>query len=380
MTGTAEAYDVVVVGAGIIGASCGAALAAAGRRPLLIEKAGIASGTTRAGMGHVVVTGGTPEISRLCRDSQELWRERAADAWKDRVAIRPVGTLWLARGPEERAQVEPLAERLRANGARAELLDRSGILAREPSIGPRVTSGVFAPDDLVVDAVSATHQLVDEVTRRGGAVRTSTEVRRLAPEGMELADGSIVRSPTVIVAGGVESVRLLPELGLRPRKGHLVHLATPPGFVRSQLAEVGYARRAADDAEVVVSFNVEPPASGGLYLGASRQYHAEDREIEPRIVRALYERARDFLPGLDGWPVLRSWTGVRPASPDHRPFIGPHPHRPGVWVAAGHEGLGITSSLGTGCLIADLVTGRTPATPAEPFALDGRIGGPKEAA
>jgi glycine/D-amino acid oxidase-like deaminating enzyme len=75
------------------------------------------------------------------------------------------------------------------------------------------------------------------------------------------------------------------------------------------------------------------------------------------------------MPGLAALSAIRVWTGFRPSTPDNLPWIGRVPGSDHVWVAAGHEGLGITTSLGTGRLIADLVLGREPSIPAEPYSL-----------
>jgi glycine/D-amino acid oxidase-like deaminating enzyme len=89
--------------------------------------------------------------------------------------------------------------------------------------------------------------------------------------------------------------------------------------------------------------------------------------VDTRVVSQLVERASWFLPGIDRVPPERVWTGFRPATPDSLPLIGPHPRHPGLYIAAGHEGLGITTGLATGQIIADLIAGRQPAIPLGPF-------------
>ncbi len=79
----------------------------------------------------------------------------------------------------------------------------------------------------------------------------------------------------------------------------------------------------------------------------------------------MLERATSFLPGLRSMDVLRTWTGFRPATPDKLPLIGEW--EKGLLVAAGHEGLGVTTSLGTGRLVADLALGRPPAIDPAPY-------------
>ena len=82
----------------------------------------------------------------------------------------------------------------------------------------------------------------------------------------------------------------------------------------------------------------------------------------------MVKRAIDFLPALSGMNLIRTWTGIRAATPDGLPLIGPHPARPGLWLALGHEGLGVTTAPATAALLTALITNATPPLAAEPFA------------
>jgi glycine/D-amino acid oxidase-like deaminating enzyme len=81
----------------------------------------------------------------------------------------------------------------------------------------------------------------------------------------------------------------------------------------------------------------------------------------------MLDRALEFVPGLSQLSVVRTWAGFRPASSDHLPLIGPWPLQDGVYLATGHDGLGVTMALGTGRLLADQVVGRTPEISVEPY-------------
>jgi glycine/D-amino acid oxidase-like deaminating enzyme len=92
-----------------------------------------------------------------------------------------------------------------------------------------------------------------------------------------------------------------------------------------------------------------------------------DASINRDVLGRMVRRAVEFMPALAGVTALRVWTGFRPATPDHRPYIGAWPATPGLWIAAGHEGLGITMALGTGRLLTDLILGRPPAIDPAPY-------------
>ncbi|HXF25112.1 MAG TPA: FAD-binding oxidoreductase, partial [Gemmatimonadaceae bacterium] len=153
-----------------------------------------------------------------------------------------------------------------------------------------------------------------------------------------------------------------------PRKGHLVITDRYPGFCRHQLVELGYLTSAHTMTTESVAFNVQPRATGQMLIGSSRELVGWDGSINRSIVRRMLDRALDFMPGLALASAIRTWTGFRPATPDKLPLIGSWDEMPGLWIAAGHEGLGITTSVGTGQLLADLITGRAPAIDPAPFA------------
>lgn len=154
---------------------------------------------------------------------------------------------------------------------------------------------------------------------------------------------------------------------VRKRKGHLVITDRYPGFVRHQLVELGYLKSAHAVTADSVAFNVQPRPNGQLLIGSSRQFGAEGSAVEPAMLGRMLARAVAYLPGLGRLTALRAWTGFRAATPDKLPLIGPCPGVDGLYLATGHEGLGITTSLGTARLLADQILQRTPAIPWEPY-------------
>jgi len=137
--------------------------------------------------------------------------------------------------------------------------------------------------------------------------------------------------------------------------------------------EMGYVERATSDAPESISFDLQPRQTGQLLIGSSRQLGNDDPRVDPRILRSMLDRAVEFVPSLAQLSVLRTWAGFRPATPDHLPLIGPWPLQEGVYLATGHDGLGVTMALATGRLIADQLTGRVPEIPITPY-LPARLG------
>jgi glycine/D-amino acid oxidase-like deaminating enzyme len=116
-----------------------------------------------------------------------------------------------------------------------------------------------------------------------------------------------------------------------------------------------------------VAFNIQPRKTRQVLIGSSRQFDADDSAVDYEILGRMLRRAVEYMPQLGKLSSLRAWTGHRAATPDKLPIIGSSLESDRVWLATGHEGLGITTSLGTGRLLADLILNRKPEIPAAPF-------------
>jgi glycine/D-amino acid oxidase-like deaminating enzyme len=102
-------------------------------------------------------------------------------------------------------------------------------------------------------------------------------------------------------------------------------------------------------------------------IGSSRQYDVAESSIDVSILTRMLDRAVEYLPGLRKLSSLRTWTGFRAATPDKLPLIGPHAEHKRLYLATGHEGLGITTSLGTAKLLVAQLMNRETAIPVAPY-------------
>jgi len=190
----------------------------------------------------------------------------------------------------------------------------------------------------------------------------------LLPEGgVALAEGSRISAGRSVNATGPWSPALTPNLPVRKRKGHLVITDRHPGFVRHQIVELGYLKSAHSDSKDSVAFNIQPRKTGQMLIGSSRQFDVEDTAVDQDILDRMLKRAIDYLPNLGQLSSTRVWTGHRAATPDKLPIIGPSAVSDRIWLATGHEGLGITTSLGTGHLLAALLLDKPTTIPAAPY-------------
>jgi len=362
-----SSYDIVIVGAGIVGAACALECARGGLRTLVLERGCIGGGTTAAGMGHVVVMDDSDEQFALTRYSRDLWLEMRSQLPSD-VEFDGCGTLWVAADDEEMAEVHRKKEFYQRHGLRVEVLDAAGVARAEPNLRAGMAGALRVVDDAVVYPPCAARFFLELACQAGAEVRKGVTVKSLLPEGgVALADGSRIAADRSVSATGPWSPDLTPGLPVRKRKGHLVITDRAPGFVHHQIVELGYLKSAHSLGKDSVAFNIQPRITGQMLIGSSRQFDAEDSAVDHEILDRMLRRAFEYLPGLRDLSAIRTWTGHRAATPDKLPVIGPTVQSERIWLATGHEGLGITTSLGTGHLLADLLLGRPTAIPAEPF-------------
>jgi glycine/D-amino acid oxidase-like deaminating enzyme len=358
-----KTFDLIVVGLGIIGAACAERAAAAGLKVAAVEAGEIGGGATAAAMGHLVALDEDPAELALAAYSQRLWQEFAD---LPQAQFNRCGTLWLARTAREHATIQPKLARLQAAGLPAQRVDSGDLQRLEPGLAPALAGGLLVPGDAVVYPPNIARELVARACRCHATLHLGRRVQALDDGGVQLDDGARLRGPT-LVATGCALPDLLPALPLRRRKGHLVVTSPYPGALRHQVVELGYADSAHGTAESSVAFNVQPRPGGQLLIGSSREFGSDSSEVSMPMVARMLARAFEFMPGLARLQAVRIWTGFRPSSIDGRPYLGPIPDRRDLWVAAGHEGLGITTALASAHLLIDQLLQRTPAIDPRPF-------------
>jgi glycine/D-amino acid oxidase-like deaminating enzyme len=376
VAGTDSKPDVLIVGAGIVGAACAYYLTLEGLSVLLLDAGFAGGGTTSAGMGHLAVMDDSEAEFDLCRVSSELWAELAPDM-PDYCEMTHEGCLWVAADADEFDSIGPKVDYFNQRGVPVERLDERQLAEAEPELRPGLPGALLLHQDRILYQLGATRWFLEMARGRGAVLREHTPVVALGPGFAETAEGRI-EAGGVINACGTHAGRLLqlsassgatsiPQLTIQPRKGHLVITDRYPGFLRHQVLELGYQKSAHTMSPESVAFNVQPRATGQLLIGSSRELVGWDPSINPAILSQMLGRAFEFLPRLRELSCIRTWTGMRPSTPDKLPYIGRWPLIDGLWIAAGHEGLGIMTATGTARLLTDLMLGRDPSINPRPF-------------
>ncbi|AZC87741.1 D-amino-acid oxidase [Pseudomonas chlororaphis subsp. piscium] len=360
MSEPAEA-DVLVIGGGIVGAACAHEMARRGLRVRVLDNA--SGGATGAGMGHLVAMDDNPAELALSHYSIGLWNQLRAHL-PAACAYRNCGTLWLAANRAEMDLARAKQTTLARHGVTGELLDSATLAELEPMLRKGLGGALKIPGDGILYAPATAHWLLHNTP---GISYERARVRAIAAQRVELDDGRVLRAEYVVLANGLAARNLLPELPLRPKKGHLLITDRYPQQVSHQLVELGYAASAHASNGTSVAFNVQPRPTGQLLIGSSRQFDTLDPAIEPEVLTPMLQRAVAYLPGLAQLNGIRAWTGFRAATPDGLPILGEHPRHRGLWLAVGHEGLGVTTAPGSGRLLTHLMLGERPDIDAQAY-------------
>ena len=383
--------DVIVVGGGVVGCACAFDLATAGLRVLLLERAGLAAGASGRNQG-LLLPPAVPRFQALFREGLARY-QRLAEEGAVPFGLRPLGYLLLAADEPTMATARGCADSLVAGGFSAEVLECGQLRALEPSLAPDLVGGVRVEGAFAVDPAVVTLAWADAARRAGAEVRTHSEVRRILVEGDRavgvLTDAGTLAAGTVVVAAGPWTRRLagtagvdLPVSGARGwllqtaplpwRMAHALEEAVWPGLEGTgvHLAAPTLADLAAEpptDQAGSTAFTLQQGPAGHATVGASLAASLREDPERPETVQGLARRALRFLPQLAKAPVIATWSGVRPVTPDGNPLVGPVPGVEGLWVVSGHGPEGVLLAPSSARMLAAHLAGGRPDPDAVPF-------------
>jgi glycine/D-amino acid oxidase-like deaminating enzyme len=378
--------DVVVVGAGIVGAACAHALARAGRRVVVLERDLPVSATSAHGEGNILVSdkGPGPELD-LARHARGLWEQIVAELEDElgpdfpSLEFEPKGGLVVATTAEGADPLRSFAASQRAAGVVAYDLQPREALQLEPWLNPGITAAIHYPEDAQVQPVVAAEAMLASARRAGARVISRTAVRGAVRDGdrivgIETESGRIAAGAVVNAAGPWArevSTALGSPVDVRPRRGMVLVTTRMPQRVFHKVYDGDYfgATQSAD-AALQTSSVIESTRGGTVLIGSSREQVGFDEALRVEVLQELAGKAQRVFPFLADAAVMRTYGGFRPYVPDHLPIIGADPRLPGLWHATGHEGAGVGLSVATGRLIHALMDGAATDLDPRPFRVD----------
>lgn len=359
-----KSFDVLILGAGIVGTACASEAAAAGLRVGVVEPSVPGGAATAAGMGHLVAMDDSPAQLALSGYSRDLWRALRSSL-PAQVEYEERGTLWIAADEEEMREVYAKQATYSKAGIQVEVLDQAVLYEAEPHLRGGLAGGLLVPHDAVIYPPTAAAFFLDSALRHGATLLRGLRPEHAASGVVRLSDGTSLSAAKIVVATGTDT-SLVPWVNVQRRKGHLVITDRCPEMVHHQLVELGYLKSAHEITADSVAFNLQPRQTGQLLIGSSRQYGDLTAGTDPTILRRMLDRAVEYVPALRSTSIVRIWTGFRAATPDKLPLIGPTAD-PTVLLAMGFEGLGITNAPGAARLIADSLLERESAIDPTPY-------------
>lgn len=357
--------DVLVIGGGAIGCSTALALAERGAKVRVLERErpGAEASSAAAGiLGAYAEAHDTGPLVRLCVASLAVygaWAASLTEATGIDTGYRRCGSMRVFLDPGALAGAKDAAA---AFGEAARVLDGDEVRAAEPALSPGVAGALSFPRDCRVDPPELLRALEGAARRAGVAIEAPAPVRRVLVEGdraagVVLESGDVLRAEAVVLTAGAWS--LLEGSGLRPGE-------IEP--IRGQMIELHAGARPLDHVVFGPGAYLSPRDDGRVIVGSTQERAGFRKAVTVRGIRGLLEGAVALVPALEDAEITRTWSGLRPSTPDELPLLGPGSVER-LFVAAGHFRNGILLAPITGQIVAALVIGHRPPIDVAPFAV-----------
>jgi glycine/D-amino acid oxidase-like deaminating enzyme len=373
--------DAVIIGAGVIGASIAFHLTRRGIKPLIVERNEPAAGSSGACDGLVFLQSKKPGLHLKFALESRARFDGLIGLLGSGIEFRNPGGMCLIESQAELDAMRLFVAEQRASGLAVELIDGDEARRREPCLSQKVIAATFSALDSQVNPYALTFAFIQAVKAAGAEVWTSRAVTAIEIEGgrvrgVQTAAGRIA-TPVVVNAAGALAAdvgRLVDlDIPIRPRRGQILVTAAVPPLLRHCLISAQYvaAKFNPELAESAgMGFSVEQADTGNILIGSTREFVGFDRRTTFAGIRTMAGRIAPIIPALKRVPVIRTFAGLRPYTPDGLPILGTVAGIDGFIMAAGHEGDGIALAPITGELVADLIaTGQTQ-FPLEDFRLE----------
>ncbi|MBO3283435.1 FAD-dependent oxidoreductase [Paenibacillus sp. FSL M8-0228] len=382
-----DAADLVIVGGGIIGTAIAYYAAKSGMKVVLAERGEIAGGTSSRCDGNILAIDKEPGFdSRMSLVSQELVAELAREL-EDEFEYRAPGSILVCENDQEMQAAEQWVTRQQQEGLPFRMLDHQDLREEWPHLAKDLPGGLECATDSTVNPMLMTYALAEAARRMGAKLLPRMPIQSILQDergnvrGVETPNG-VIHAGAVVLAAGVWTRSMGHSLGMDlpiiPRKGHILVSARMPSIGNRKVMEFGYlmskfgGQRCVDELyeKYGVALVFEPTASQNILIGSSRQFVGMDTRVDQQVIRLIARRAIRFFPALANVPLMRAYTGLRPWTPDHLPIVSVVDEVPGLYIASGHEGDGISLAAVTGKLVTEMVRGEPTCIPVEPLRYD----------
>jgi glycine/D-amino acid oxidase-like deaminating enzyme len=373
--------EVVVIGGGVIGSSIVYYLARKGIKVVLLEKNGIASGTSSACDGVILLQSKKPGVHlKLALESAKKYRNLKNELNYD-IEYRNNGGMVIIENNEELESMKIFVEKQKSIGLKVSLFDKDKAIEKEPALSHDILGSTFSPLDAQVNPMYLSFAFINSAKELGAEVYTHTEVTGIKLKSNKISSIETTRgeieTDMVINAAGVYA----PEIGrmvdldvpITPRRGQLLVTESVPKILNGILISAKYiaAKFNANLAESEgVGISIEQTANGNILIGSTREFVGFNKNVTPEGISDIAKHLIILFPQLKEINIIRTFAGLRPYTTDGLPILGKVDGIEGFIMAAGHEGDGIALSPITGDLIAELVVEGKTRIPLNEFKLE----------
>jgi len=356
----ATTFDVVVVGGGVIGSAVAYHAAKRGLSVGLFDKGPLAGGSSGAALGFRTLSNFFP--LEVALKNEQRFIQFAEETGED-IELDTGGRINVAESEDDLGYLQESVAGLQAKGVDIRMLDRAEMREREPNLSPAVIGAAWTSIGGNAMPIKLTYGLARAARRVGARIFTDTPVTGIDVAGDRVrgieAGGRKFASGWVVNAAGAWSSEIGKLAGIDvpvvPRKGQLLLLDSPRRIVRHSLSSWHKP-----GPQPSGGTNIRPTPYGQILCGSSSEYVGFDVAATEENARDVARRCAEFVPALRGLRITRSWAGLRPRSVDGNFIIGRAAALDNFLIATGHDFTGITHSLITGDLIAELMAeGRT---------------------
>lgn len=377
--------DVLIIGGGIIGCSIAYYTSKYGRDVTIIEKGEFVSGTSSRCDGNILAIDKDPGFdSQMSLVSQKLVTDLSEEL-EHSFEYRAPGSILVCESDEEMEAAQQWVNRQKEAGLPFRMFDRQDIREESPFFADDLLGGLECATDSTVNPYLLAFSLLSEAQKFGAKAFKQTEVKSMEIE----TDGSFVVETTngtftaqqVVNAAGVWAPKIGQMLNINipiePRKGHIIVASRQQHVGCRKVMEFGYliskfgGKRKVDalTEKYGVALVFEPTESQNFLIGSSREFVGFHTRINNEVIKCIANRAIRFYPKMADMMVIRSYAGLRPWTEDHLPIISRVEHIPNYFIAAGHEGDGISLAAVTGKVIEELLNEKETIIPIEPLRL-----------
>lgn len=381
--------DVIVIGGGVIGSAIAYYLTKERVKVSLVERGDIASGTSGACDGNILAIDKMPGYdSQLTLKSQKLLDELVESIDYD-LEYAQRGSVLVVEDEKQEPVARDWFTRQKEAGLPMRYLAGREVFEDEPLLARDVIGLVECASDASLNPMALVYGLVEASRSIGALIRPFTEVTQILQDSTGAVCGvkttrGMMSANQVVLAAGVWTPALASTVGvavpIKPRKGHILVAEQSPRPAQRKVQEFGYLltkfggtegrRVEAEMDQYGIAMVFEPTEHGNFLIGSSREFVGFDRRCNHHVLELMARRALRFFPTIRNIHIIRSYTGLRPHTPDHLPIVSSVPAVPGLYVAAGHEGDGIGLAPITGKLISEMIIGEPTSIATEPLKLE----------